>query len=213
MMSSAERSDYYSVEEYLEREIQSRTKSEYIDGWIRAMTGATVRHNQIAVHCLVALGNNLKGKNCRPYNSDMKLRIDRDGRRRFYYPDLQVVCQSNDPSSVYQDLPVLIIEVLSPSTRNYDLHEKMEAYLTIPSLECYIVLEQHQPLAIVMRRTQHGFVRETVQGTESTIDLLFLGCWLAMKDIYEGIEFTDTCVQEADPEYEFAEQSSEEGKH
>jgi len=213
MMSSAERSDSYSVEEYLEREIQSRTKSEYVDGWIRAMSGSSLRHNRVAGNCFLSLGNQLKHQRCTPFNSDTKVRIVREKSKRFYYPDLQVVCQSNDPSSVYLDLPVLIIEVLSPSTRNYDLHEKMEAYLTILSLEYYIVLEQHQPLAIVMRRTQHGFVRETVQGTESTIDLPFLGCWLAMKDIYEGIEFTDTCVQEADPEYEFAEQSSEEGKH
>ena len=211
-MSGAEVPSYVSIEEYLASEALARTKSEYIDGWIRAMTGATVRHNCVKGNCFLQLGTKLRNKPCRPFDADMKVRIRYVGRTHFYYPDLQVVCQSNDPSSVYQDLPVLIIEVLSPSTRNYDLHEKMEAYLTIPSLECYIVLEQHQPLATVLRRTQHGFVRETVQGTESTIELPFLGCWLAMKDIYEGIEFTDTCVQEADPEYEFAEQSSEEGK-
>ena len=211
-MSGAEVPSYVSIEEYLASEALARTKSEYVDGWIRAMSGSSLRHNRVTGNCFLSLVNQLKHQRCTPFNSDTKVRIVREKSKRFYYPDLQVVCQSNDPSSVYLDLPVLIIEVLSPSTRNYDLHEKMEAYLTILSLECYIVLEQHQPLAIVMRRTQLGFVRETVQGTESTIDLPFLGCWLAMKDIYEGIEFTDTCVQEADPEYEFAEQSSEEGK-
>jgi Uma2 family endonuclease len=132
----------------------------------------------------------------------MKLRIDREGTKRFYYPDVQVVCQPNAPSSVFQDQPVLIIEVLSPSTRRYDLDEKMTAYLTIPSLECYIALEQHQPIAIVLRRANGGFLRQTIEGIDETVDLPFLGSSLPMREIYEGIEFTAECVQEPDPEFE-----------
>ncbi len=115
---------------------------------------------------------------------------------------MQVVCDSNDQLSVYQDHPVLIIEVLSPSTRAYDLHEKLDAYLSIPSLQCYIVLEQHQPIAYVMRRSNQEWIKETIQGLDATIRLPFLACSLSLKDIYEGIEFTETCVQEPDPEYE-----------
>jgi Uma2 family endonuclease len=205
MMSSAEQPQYYSVEEYLAIEEQAQTKSEYIDGWIRAMTGATNRHNCVKINCLVHLVNQLKGQRCRPFDSDTKVRIDREGRRRFYYPDVQVVSQSNDQLSVFQDQPVLIIEVLSPSTRRYDLDEKMAAYLTIPSLECYIALEQHQPIAIVMRRSHGGFLRQTIQGIDQSIDLPFLGCSLPMREIYDGIEFTAECVQEPDPEYELTE--------
>jgi Uma2 family endonuclease len=204
-MSSAEQPKFHSVEEYLALEEQSLTKSEYIDGWIRAMTGATNRHSCVAINSLVFLANQLKGKRCQPFGSDTKVRIDREGTKRFYYPDVQVVCQSNDPLSVFQDQPVLIIEVLSPSTRRYDLDEKMTAYLTIPSLESYIALEQHQPIAIVMRRANGGFLRQTVQGIEETIDLPFLGCSLPMREIYDGIEFTAECVQEPDPEYELTE--------
>lgn len=201
-MSSAEQPEYFSVQEYLSMEGQALTKSEYIDGWIRSMSGATLRHNQISTNCLVALANRLKGKQCRPFNSDTKVRLDRDGRKRFYYPDAQVVCESNEPTSVFQDHPVLIIEVLSPSTRRYDLDEKMTAYLTIPTLKYYVIFEQHQPIAIVMRRTEGGFLREFVEGIESTIDLPFLNFSLAMRDIYDGIEFTADCVQEPEPEYE-----------
>ncbi len=207
MMSSAEQPKYHSVEEYLALEEQAQTKSEYIDGWIRAMTGATNRHSYVSINCLVSLANQLKGKRCRPFHCDTKVRINREGSKRFYYPDVQVVCQPNDPMSVFQDQPVLIIEVLSPSTRRYDLDEKMTAYLTIPSLECYIALEQHQPIAIVMRRVNGGFLRELVEGIERTIDLPFLGCSLPMRDIYDGIEFTAECVQEPDPEYELTEGS------
>jgi Uma2 family endonuclease len=206
-MSSAEQPKYHTVEEYLALEEQAQTKSEYIDGWIRAMTGATNRHNCVSINSLVFLANQLKGKRCRPFHCDTKVHIKLDGRRRFYYPDVQVVSQPNDPLSVFQDQPVLIIEVLSPSTRRYDLDEKMTAYLTIPSLECYIVLEQHQPIAIVMRRSNGGFLRELVEGIERTIDLPFLGCSLPMREIYDGIEFTAECVQEPDPEYELTEGS------
>ena len=201
-MSSAEQPKYRSVEEYLAFEEHSLTNSEYIDGWIRTMTGATFRHVRVATNSLVALGVRLKNKPCMPLGSDMKLRIDREGTKRFYYPDVQVVCQPNAPSSVFQDQPVLIIEVLSPSTRRYDLDEKMTAYLTIPSLECYIALEQHQPMAIVLRRANGGFLRQTIEGIDETVDLPFLGSSLPMREIYEGIEFTAECVQEPDPEYE-----------
>jgi Uma2 family endonuclease len=207
-MSSAEQPKYCNVEEYLALEEQALIKSEYIDGWIRAMTGATNRHNCVKINCLVQLVNQLKGQRCRPFDSDTKVRIDREGSKRFYYPDVQVVCQSNDPLSVFQDQPVLIIEVLAPSTRRYDLDEKMAAYLTIPSLECYIALEQHQPIAIVMRRSNGGFLCQTIQGIDQTIDLPFLGCSLPMKEIYDGIEFTAECVQEPDPEYELSQEAS-----
>jgi Uma2 family endonuclease len=200
-MSSAERPEYVSVDDYLTMEEQNLVKSEYIDGWIRAMTGATLRHNCIKLNCLIQLGTKLTGKLCRPFDSDTKVRIDREGKKRFYYPDAQVVCESNEPTSVFQDNPVLIIEVLSPSTRRYDLDEKMTAYLTIPSLKSYIALEQHQPIAIVMRRTNSGFLREYFEGVEATIDLPFLECSLAMRDIYDGIEFTAECVQEDEMEY------------
>jgi Uma2 family endonuclease len=207
-MSSAEKPDYYSDQEYLQFENQSHSKSEYIDGWIRAMTGASLRHNVVAGNCFLSLGNQLKGSPCRPYNSDTKLRIDRGQSKRFYYPDVQVVCRSNEPTSVFQDQPVLIIEVLSPSTRNYDLNEKLEAYLQIPSLECYIVLEQHQPIATVFRKTNDGFSRQLVQGTESIIDLPFFNGSLSLADIYEGVEFTETCVQESDLQYELSQEAT-----
>ncbi len=204
-MSGAERPEFVSIEDYLSMEEQSLTKSEYVDGWVRAMSGATLRHNKVKGNIMIELGRLLKTSRCDPFDSDTKLRIRQFGRTRFYYPDLQVVCQSNESTAVFQDQPVLIIEVLSPSTRRHDLDEKMAAYLTIPSLECYIVLEQHQPIAIVLRRTKGGFLRETMEGITSTIDLPFLGCTLSMAEIYRGIEFTEQCVQEHDPEYELSE--------
>lgn len=202
-MSNAPKSVFVSAEDYLLSEENARNRSEYIEGWVRAMSGGTVRHNQVKVNCTYHLMRQLKGKPCRPFDSDMKLRI-RGKSTRFYYPDLQVVCDSNSSTEHFQDSPVLIVEVLSPSTRQYDLDEKLNAYLQIDTLECYIVLEQHTPYAIVLRRAPHGFLRETYDGLDSVIMLPFLGVTLALRDVYDGVEFSATCVQEQDEEYEIA---------
>ncbi|MFO0939570.1 MAG: Uma2 family endonuclease [Pirellulales bacterium] len=203
-MSTAPKSEFVTVEDYLLAEEKAHSRSEYIEGWVRAMSGGTVRHNQVKVNCTILFGIALKGKPCRPFDSDMMLRIRKQNGTRFYYPDLQVICESNAATERFQDLPVLIMEVLSPSTRQYDLDEKLNAYLKINSLECYIILEQHTPSVIVLRRTPQGFLRETYEGLEAVIELPFLGVSLALRDIYDGVEFSATCVQESEEEYEIA---------
>ncbi|MFZ4082520.1 MAG: Uma2 family endonuclease [Pirellula sp.] len=200
-MSSAEKLEFVSVKDYLAAEEIARTKSEYIDGWVRAMTGATNRHGRVKLNAAFSLMKSLAGKNCQVWDSDTKLRIMNQMTKRFYYPDLQVVCESNLPTESYQDRPVLVIEVLSPSTRLYDLDEKLTAYTQIPTLQYYLILEQHQPIAILFRRNGELFERLQLEGIETGIDLPLLGISLSMRDIYERIEFTATCVQEPDPEY------------
>jgi Uma2 family endonuclease len=202
-MSSAERPTFVCVEEYLATEELAETKHEYIDGWVRAMTGATVRHNQVTINCLYFFLRALDGKRCQPFHSDMKLRICDQQNTRFYYPDLQVICESNAPSDQFQDTPILIVEVLSPSTRQYDLDEKLNAYLSIPSLQWYVILEQHQPSAIVMRRTEKGFLREVYEGLQAIIDLPELGCSLPLGEVYRNVEFTPTMVREEELSYQY----------
>ncbi len=170
-MSSAARPNYFQVEEYLDTEEKAITKSEYVDGWVRAMTGASLRHNIVSANAFVSLSTSLRGKDCRPFNSDTKVRIERDSMKRFYYPDLQVVCESNDQLSVFQDRPVLIIEVLSPSTRRYDLDEDgflrevidgIGASIHLPFLGC----------SLSMREIYEGveFSAECVQESETEYD-------------------------------------------
>ena len=201
-MSSAERPTFVSAEEYLAAEELATTKHEYVDGWVRAMTGATVRHNQVTMNCLFCFLRALDGKRCQPFHSDMKLRIRDQENSRFYYPDLQIICESNAPSDQFQDSPTLIVEVLSPSTRQYDLDEKLNAYLSIPSLQWYIILEQHQPIAIVLRRTDNGFLREVYEGLQAIIDLPGLGCVLPLNEVYRNVEFTSTLVREEELAYD-----------
>jgi Uma2 family endonuclease len=206
-MSSAEKPDFVSIDEYLRGESVSILKHEYIDGWVRAMTGATNRHNQVVCNATFALFAALKNRPCKPYNSDTKVRIKTSQGFRFYYPDAQVVCEPNPASDVFQDAPVFILEVLSPSTRQYDLDEKMTSYLSIPTLQVYLILEQHQPHAIIMRKAGESFLRDTIEGIDTKIALPFLACSLEMRDIYEGVEFTATCVQEPEPDYNIASPS------
>ena len=203
-MSSAEKLEFVSVKDYLSAEDFARTKSEYIDGWVRAMTGATNRHSRVKLNAAFSLMKSLAGKNCQVWDSDTKLRIMNQKTKRFYYPDLQVVCESDLPTESFQDRPVLVIEVLSASTRLYDLDEKLTAYTQIPTLQYYLILEQHQPIAILLRRNGCLFERLQLEGIETVIDLPMLGISLSMRDIYERIEFTATCVQEPDPEYQEA---------
>ncbi|MEQ1824705.1 MAG: Uma2 family endonuclease [Pirellula sp.] len=201
-MSTAQQPEFVSMDEYLRLESASPIRHEYVDGWVRAMTGATNRHNRVKSNCFGSIWQSLRGRPCVPYDSDTKVRIRKLASTKYYYPDLLVVCDSNAPTDVFQDRPVLIVEVLSPSTRSIDLDEKLSAYLTIDSLDVYIILEQHKPLAIIMRRTPDGFLRETYEGMDARIELPMLGFRLNLSDVYEGVEFTASCVQEPDPEYE-----------
>src|SRR5262249_50829738 len=138
-------SDLISVEDYLEGELVSPIKHEYLDGVVYAMAGSRNVHNSIAVNSIIALGVRLRGRPCRVFNSDTKIRIRLPRRIRFYYPDASVVCRPNKREESYQDRPVVIAEVLSKSTRRIDEIEKREYYSKIPTLRVYLLIEQDFP--------------------------------------------------------------------
>jgi len=174
-----------SIAEYLKGELVSETKHEYLGGEIHAMAGASNRHNKVAGNVFVAFANGLRGKPCRPFNSDTKVRISLDGQTRFYYPDAMVVCRENADDEQWQDLPVVIVEVLSDSTRRTDLIEKREAYFTIPSLRVLIFVEPDEPLLAVHRRADEGrFVREDYFGLETVVPLPEVGTELPLAEVY-----------------------------
>ncbi len=188
-MSTARKIDLISVQEYLAGEQVSDVKHEYVGGTVHAMVGATIAHNIIATNVLGALREQLKDSPCREFNSDMKVRIRTASGIRFYYPDAQMVCQSNPQTETFQDSPVLIIEVLSDSTRRVDEEEKKENYLTIPSLYAYVMLEQYAPQAVVHRRTATGFERLACQQPDSAIDLPEIGVELSFAELYRDVVF------------------------
>jgi Uma2 family endonuclease len=188
-MSAAVKWNLVSVEEYLAAELESPVKHEYLAGVVYAMAGARNSHNLIATNTIVAVGARLRGQSCRPYNSDTKIRIRMPNQVRFYYPDASVICRPNRAGDSYQDEPVVLFEVLSSRTRRIDEGEKKEAYLTIPSLGVYVLVEQDSASVVLFRRSETGFVREVYSGLEAVMPLPEISIALPLAEIYEGVEF------------------------
>lgn len=147
-MTAAKKRNLISVEDYLDGELNSPVKHEYMGGDVYAMAGASNSHNLIATNTLGTLFLRLRGQRCRPYNSDTKIRIRLPTQIRFYYPDTSVICRPNPPEDSFQDEPVALAEVLSQGTRRIDEGEKKDAYLTIPSLAVYLLIEQETPAVV-----------------------------------------------------------------
>jgi Uma2 family endonuclease len=189
IMTAAKQLDLVAVEDYLAGELVSEVKHEYTGGYVYAMAGATNVHNRVATNWLLAIGQRLRGGPCEPFNSDTKVRIKFPTHTRFYYPDGMVVCEPNPPDSSYQDRPVVIAEVVSDATRRIDEGEKREAYLTIPTLAAYLIIETDRPRVAVHHRTDSGFIAEAYEGSAAVILLVAIDAELPLAELYERVEF------------------------
>jgi Uma2 family endonuclease len=188
-MTAAKKLNLISVEDYLAGELVSQVKHEYLGGVVYAMAGGRNVHNIIATNILGTLHGKLKGRKCRPYNSDTKVRVRLPTQWRFYYPDCSVVCRQNPPDDSYQDDPVIIFEVLSKSTRRTDEGEKKDMYLTIPSLSVYALVEQELAKVVLYRRTETGFVPEVFEGLNAVIPLPEIEAELLLSDVFADVKF------------------------
>jgi Uma2 family endonuclease len=197
-MSAVKKLNLVSVEDYLSGELISPVKHEYLAGVVYAMAGARNVHNVIATNVLGSLHSRLRSKPCQPLNSDTKIRVQLPTHVRFYYPDASVVCQPNPPNDSFQDQPAAIFEVLSRATRRTDEGEKKDAYLSIPSLSVYALIDQELAAVVVHRRTEHGFVREVYEGQRAVIPLAEIGTELPLAEIYDRVEFSPEPVNEQD---------------
>jgi len=178
-----------SIEEYLEMENASMEKHEYYKGEIFAMSGAKVPHNAICGNLFVALSNKLKGKKCKPYNSDQRIHIQ--SNTLFTYPDISIICGevmtlNNDDYNVLN--PAVIIEVLSKSTKNYDRGEKFKLYRDIPTLKEYILADSETIHLEVFRLNENS--RWELEEYDSFENFLFIKAIdekIAISEIYEGV--------------------------
>ncbi|HQX48787.1 MAG TPA: Uma2 family endonuclease [Planctomycetaceae bacterium] len=186
-MSTVRITEPILVGDYLAGELVSPVKHEYVAGAVFAMVGAKNSHNRIAVNALLALGTQLKGKPCQPCNSDTKIRVRTADHVRFYYPDVSVVCDANSLSDTFQDRPVLIVEVLSESTRRLDDGEKRDAYFTIPTLNYYLLLEQDSAVAVLYERASERFERHEFTNLNDVISLASLQIKLPLSELYLGV--------------------------
>lgn len=191
-MSSLAQS-YYTPEQYLALEREAEYKSEYINGQIFAMSGASREHDLIAVNLIRELSSQLRGRPCELHISDMRVKVSPTGM--YTYPDVTVVCGEPQFEDVHVDTltnPTLIIEILSPSTEAYDRGEKFAHYRRLPSLTDYVLVAQDtvQIEHYVRQDNTGGHWDFTVTSDPSgTLHLPSIGCNVIVRDIYERVEF------------------------
>jgi Uma2 family endonuclease len=191
-MSAVRGSKPVSVEDYLKAEDLGDIKHEYLGGQVHAMAGANNRHNRIASNALGELHATLRGKPCQSFNSDTKVRIELRDHVRFYYPDAMVVCAGNRDEDAFQERPVVILEVLSDSTRRIDLGEKLDAYLSVPSLKVLIYIESDAAHVVLHRRkADGGFALENYPTLDLVISLPEIDTSLPVAALYERVTFED----------------------
>jgi len=184
-MLAVKNSDLISAEEYLKGEPSSAVKHELIDGHVYAMAGASANHERIAVNILRKFGNHLENTPCEPFGSDMKVRIDAN----FFYPDVIVDCNFDNSEPYFTQTPIIIVEVLSKSTRRTDETIKLMSYITIPSLQEYVLIQQDFVDIQVIRRSEGWLPKHYFLGDEITFEAI--GLTLSVEDIYHRVQNDD----------------------
>ena len=179
----------WTVEEYLAYEEETQIRHEFIDGEIYAMAGGSIRHGDIIMNLSLALGQRLRGSRCRPLPSDIRMKIS---ETKYVYPDLSFICQPrsvSDSKEIMVTSPIMVIEVTSPSSKNYDLGLKAEFYQSLPSLQAYLVVDQDRRYATLRLRREHFWATYKFEEPDAVIPLDVLDCELPLSEVYEGIEF------------------------
>ena len=174
--------------DYLHGEKLSSERHEYVDGQVYLMAGASKHHSEIAVNLTTALRLGSRKTACKVYASDMKVRVV--GRKTYYYPDVVVSCESDDADNYYLEKPCLIIEVLSASTAKRDRSEKLLAYMNIPTLQTYLLVEQDKvEVEIFYKDIEGRWWVETFNDLTAVLQLSCPELSISLAEIYEGIEF------------------------
>jgi Uma2 family endonuclease len=180
-----------TVEEYLAMERASEEKHEFLDGEIYLMSGASRNHNLVVTNMIITLGNQLRERPCSVYPSDMRVKITDFGH--YTYPDIMVACDPEHIEDNQQDTllnPIVIIEVLSPSTESYDRGKKFQHYRTLDSLQEYVLIAQEQArIERYLRQPSGEWLLSDAVGLEAVIDLPSIECTLALTDVYNKINF------------------------
>ncbi|MCB2261900.1 MAG: Uma2 family endonuclease [Candidatus Thiosymbion ectosymbiont of Robbea hypermnestra] len=169
-----------AVDDYLAFEQASKVRHELVDGYLYAMTGASDRHEEITANLLAILHGHLKGSGCRVYGSNLKLRVGDD----FLYPDLFVRCATERGNPFFKTDPLLVVEVLSPSTRSYDRGNKRLAYQSLVSLQEYVLIAQDTPSVECYRRTADGWERAIGQGLNESLSLQSVALDIELSELY-----------------------------
>lgn len=180
----------YTPEEYLALERKAEYKSEYFNGEIFAMTGASRKHNLVAANVLASLHIQLRRRPCEVYSSDMRVKVNPTGL--YTYPDVVVVCGEPSFDDKHKDTlvnPTVLVEVLSKSTASYDRGEKFEHYRKLASLDEYLVIAQDKcHLEHYVRQPDNQWLLSETDDIQKTIHLSSIECDLSLADIYDKVE-------------------------
>lgn len=176
-----------TVEEFFEWQKRQDKNYELVDGVpvlaVKAMTGATVRHDMVTVNAISSLHRRLRGKPCSPRTSDQSILTFRGTRR----PDVSVECGKPDDRSMSTLEPRVVIEILSPSTTRYDRFQKLEEYKLHDAIKVILLIDTEAPRVTVWRRNVDGWGNAEVTGLEAIIDLPEIGAELPLAELYEGL--------------------------
>ena len=182
---------YYSPAEYLEFEVNSDIRHEYIDGLIISITGGTPDHNQVAGNFYAVLNFALKRQPYQVFVTDQRLWIP--NRRIHTYPDIMVVQTPLVFEEGRKDTitnPVMIAEVLSNSTKSYDKDEKFAAYRTIPSFQEYILINQYTiHVEQYYKADNNKWIFSEYSNSQDSLNLASIACQISLEDIYDKVNF------------------------
>ncbi|MDI1431554.1 Uma2 family endonuclease [Polyangium sorediatum] len=178
----------YTFAEYVAYDEASETKHEYVDGEIHAMAGSTARHSLLTTGMSSALSQALRDRGCRVFSPDMRIRVQETGLAT--YPDVSVVCgklEFDPESSTTLTNPLLIAEVLSPSTEKYDRRQKFNHYRLIPTLREYLLVSQDERHITHYTRNEDDTWTLRDVRLSQPLALRTLGVTLSLDDIYRGV--------------------------
>ena len=180
-------------QEYLAIERNAEYKSEYFDGEMFAMAGASKRHNLIVTNIVRELSLQLKGRPCEVYSSDMRVKVSETGL--YTYPDVVVMCgeaQFDDSQLDTLLNPIVIIEVLSKSTQGYDRSEKFAHYRMLETLAEYILVVQKMYLIEhYVRQPDNQWLLSEARNLQNVIQLPSIKCTLALSEVYDKVQIDE----------------------
>ncbi|GAA5015356.1 Uma2 family endonuclease [Acinetobacter puyangensis] len=185
-MNIAKKYQPINEQDYLEGELISDVRHEYINGDVYAMVGAHRDHNRITGEVFRIFANHLLNWPCQPYASDMKVKIDKN----YFYPDVMVDC-SGEEQDYYTEYPTIIVEVLSKSTRQHDKTLKRQAYFQISTLKEYVLIEQSFVEIEFWSKDEQGIWQQSVYYLGDEVPFSSIGLKVQVEEIYRNVQNED----------------------
>lgn len=192
-MSANPNSTKMTVAEYLEFERDSKIRHEFIDGEIYAMAGASPSHNRIVMNLSVSMFDPVNNKGCEIFGENQRLALEKVKDRDYLYPDISVVCDEpefTDDNPQALKNPILVIEVLSPSSQKFDSDEKFSLYRQIETFREYVLVWQDKAkIARYYLNDDDIWEFSDATGQDSSILFKSIDCTLSLTDVYRRVTF------------------------